>query len=135
MARAAHQSVDGRRLAGQPDLFADLGGFGDDVVAGDLARPSVGEASVVRMRIAVVLPAPLWPSRPSTEPVGDREVEVAERPLLAVALAEPLGHDGGARVAVADRADRVQVVHRTNAMLCSGQPLVPPEHAETSALA
>ena len=30
--------------------------------------PSVGPASVVRMRIAVVLPAPLWPSRPSTVP-------------------------------------------------------------------
>src|SRR5262249_31595837 len=34
------------------------------------ARPSVGRRSVVRMRTAVVLPAPLWPSRPRTEPWG-----------------------------------------------------------------
>ena len=32
------------------------------------ARPVVGASSVVRMRTAVVLPAPLWPSRPSTVP-------------------------------------------------------------------
>ena len=32
------------------------------------AWPSVGIDSVVSMRIAVVLPAPLWPSRPSTVP-------------------------------------------------------------------
>ena len=32
------------------------------------ARPVVGESSVVRIRTAVVLPAPLWPSRPSTVP-------------------------------------------------------------------
>ncbi len=32
------------------------------------ARPDVGASSVVRMRTAVVLPAPLWPSRPSTVP-------------------------------------------------------------------
>ena len=31
-------------------------------------EPSVGTARVVRMRIAVVLPAPLWPRRPSTVP-------------------------------------------------------------------
>src|SRR3954451_16257306 len=34
------------------------------------ASPEVGSASVVRMRIAVVLPAPLWPRRPSTDPAG-----------------------------------------------------------------
>ena len=34
------------------------------------ALPAEGRASVVRMRIAVVLPAPLWPSSPSTEPAG-----------------------------------------------------------------
>ena len=66
--------------------------LGDHVVAGDArACPSVGRASVVRMRIAVVLPAPLWPSRPSTVPGGDVEVDVAERPEVAVALAEALG--------------------------------------------
>ena len=34
------------------------------------AVPSVGRASVVRMRMAVVFPAPLWPRRPSTVPRG-----------------------------------------------------------------
>ena len=47
--------------------------------------------------MAVVLPAPLWPSRPSTVPGGHVEVEVAERPEVAEALAEALGDD--ARVA------------------------------------
>ena len=47
--------------------------------------------SVVRMRIAVVLPAPLWPSRPRTVPGRDVEVEVAQGPEVAVALAEAVG--------------------------------------------
>ena len=46
------------------------GGVGDHVVPGDRALPVGGRASVVRIRIAVVLPAPLWPSRPSTVPAG-----------------------------------------------------------------
>ena len=58
-----------------------------------VARPSVGADSVVRMRMAVVLPAPLWPSSPSTVPGGDLEVEVAQRPQVAVALAEAVGGD------------------------------------------
>ena len=36
------------------------------------ALPPSGRSSVVRMRTAVVLPAPLGPSRPSTVPVGAR---------------------------------------------------------------
>ena len=35
-----------------------------------VAEPASGLRSVVRMRTMVVLPAPLGPSRPSTEPVG-----------------------------------------------------------------
>ena len=64
-------------------------GVVDDVEAGDAwPCPSVGAESVVRMRIAVVLPAPLWPSRPRTVPGRDVEVEVAQRPEVAEALAE-----------------------------------------------
>ena len=42
-----------------------------------LARPVVGIASVVRMRIAVVLPAPLWPEQP--EHGAPRDVQVRPR--------------------------------------------------------
>ena len=40
------------------------------------------------MRIAVVLPAPLWPSRPSTVPGLDVEIEITQRPEIAELLAE-----------------------------------------------
>ena len=40
--------------------------------------PIVGSASVVRMRIAVVLPAPLWPSRPRTLPAAAWKLDVVE---------------------------------------------------------
>ena len=56
------------------------------------ARPVVGASSVVRMRTAVVLPAPLWPSRPSTVP-GSTADQAAQRLGLAEALAQVLGED------------------------------------------
>ena len=88
------QAVDGRRLGRRGRCArADLGGVGDDVEPATRALPVVGRASVVRMRTAVVLPAPLWPSRPRTGAGGDVEVQVAQRPQVAVALAEALGDD------------------------------------------
>ena len=65
-----------------------------------VAGPSVGCESVVRMRMAVVLPAPLWPSRPSTVPGAHVEVEVAQRPEVAEALAQPSGDDTAAGLVV-----------------------------------
>ena len=50
---------------------------------------------MVRMRTAVVLPAPLWPEQPEDRAGRDLEVEVAQRPQVAEALAEPLGDDPG----------------------------------------
>ena len=65
----AEQAVDGGLLRGDADAAAHLVGLVDDVEAGDASpSPRWATASVVRMRIAVVLPAPLWPSRPSTVP-------------------------------------------------------------------
>ena len=52
--------------------------------------PPSGGSSVVRMRTAVVLPAPFGPSRPSTLPACDAQVDAAERLDVAVALAQPL---------------------------------------------
>ena len=45
------------------------------------------------MRTAVVLPAPLWPSSPSTVPGATRQVQPAQRLGLAEALAQVLGED------------------------------------------
>ena len=43
------------------------------------ARPPSGVSSVVKIRTAVVLPAPFGPSRPSTVPGLDLEVQAVER--------------------------------------------------------
>ena len=45
------------------------------------------------MRTAVVLPAPLGPSTPSTVPAGDGEVHALQRPRLPERLDEALGLD------------------------------------------
>ncbi|HEX2709076.1 MAG TPA: hypothetical protein VHM66_13850 [Solirubrobacterales bacterium] len=64
--------VDRRVLAGEADLGPQLRRFGGDVEPGDPGAAAVGGSSVVRMRTAVLLPAPLGPSRPSTVPDGTR---------------------------------------------------------------
>ena len=51
-----------------------------------VTSPASGRSSVVRTRTAVVLPAPLGPSRPSTVPGGDLEVDAVERAHLAEGL-------------------------------------------------
>ena len=45
------------------------------------------------MRTAVVLPAPLGPSTPSTVPARSGEVDAVQRERLAEALGEPVGLD------------------------------------------
>ena len=47
----------------------------------------------MRIRTVVVLPAPLGPSSPRTRPGGHVEVDVAQHPAVAVALAEAGGGD------------------------------------------
>ena len=44
--------------------------------------------------MAVVLPAPLWPSSPSTDPGGDGQIDIAQCPQVAVAFAETAGPHG-----------------------------------------
>ena len=88
------QAVDGRALAGRgrcaraPGRARDTGSK-----PATSALPDVGSASVVRMRIAVVLPAPLWPSRPSTLPAGAWKLTSSSASDVAVALAETVGVD------------------------------------------
>ena len=62
--------IDRRVLGGDPDVAPHGAASGDDVVPGHAADPAFGIASVVRMRTAVVLPAPLGPSTPRIEPAG-----------------------------------------------------------------
>ena len=87
--------VDRRVLAGQADAaHAARAASRDDVEPGDARRPGVGLSSVVRMRTAVVLPAPFGPSSPSTLPAGAREVDAAEGAHLAVSLLDAARLDG-----------------------------------------
>ncbi len=70
-----------------------------DVEPGDRAPgPRRAASSVVRMRTVVVLPAPLGPSRPSTVPCRDGEVDAVERegPTL-VDCDQPAYLDGDVR--------------------------------------
>ena len=63
--------VDGRVLAGEPDLRrAARPRRLTTSRPATRALPPVGGSSVVRIRTAVVLPAPFGPSRPSTVPVS-----------------------------------------------------------------
>ncbi len=55
--------------------------------------PASGRRIVVRMRTAVVLPAPFGPSRPKTVPAGDLEVDAVEGDEVAEPLREALDLD------------------------------------------
>ncbi len=64
------------------------------------AVPSVGSARVVRILMAVVLPAPLCPSNPRTRAGLDVQIQVPECPQVAVAFPQILdvhGRHGPAR--------------------------------------
>ena len=54
-----------------PILRRTAGGLGDHVVAATRARPGVGLARVVRIRTAVVLPAPFGPEHAEDGPGRD----------------------------------------------------------------
>jgi hypothetical protein len=66
-------------LVGHADVAPDPRRLSDHVVPGHQAHPPSGTASVVRMRTAVVFPAPLGPSTARIEPRGDIEVDPAEQ--------------------------------------------------------
>ena len=58
------------------------------------ARPPSGCSSVVRMRTAVVLPAPFGPSTPSTVPARHGQVDAAQRMHIPERLGQALHQDG-----------------------------------------
>jgi hypothetical protein len=64
--------VDRRVLAGEADLAAQLRRLAGDIEAGDAGAAAVGREQRGEDATAVVLPAPLGPSRPSTVPAGTR---------------------------------------------------------------
>ena len=65
------QLVDRGVLAGEPDAARGRRAARRTTsMPATVARPASGASSVVRMRTAVVLPAPLGPSRPRTVPAG-----------------------------------------------------------------
>ena len=65
----------------------------DDVVAGDRAEPPSGIASVVRIRTAVVLPAPFGPSMPRIEPAGTSRSIPSSATVSPKRLVRPCGVD------------------------------------------
>ena len=82
--------VDGGVLPREADDATHGLRVAQHVDAGDAAVPASGRSSVARMRTVVVLPAPFGPSRPSTVPVCDVEVDAVERAHLALAPAVDL---------------------------------------------
>ena len=90
--------VDGGVLARQPDACGARPAAGSSTsMPATSAEPLSGCRSVVRMRTMVVLPAPLGPSRPSTDPVGTVEIDAVEGRDVLVPLDQPRG-DGRDRV-------------------------------------
>jgi hypothetical protein len=91
----AEQPVDGRLLAGEADLGAHDRGVGDDVVAGDrgaaLGRRQQGGQDAYGRGLAGAVVA----QQPEHGALRDVEVDVAQRPEVAVAPAEPFGEDAG----------------------------------------
>ena len=89
------QAVDGGLLAGEAELRAHGRRVGDDVVAGDRgaalgrAQQRGEDAHGGGLAGAVVA------EQAEHRALGDVEVDVAQRPEVAVALAEPFGEDAG----------------------------------------
>ena len=70
--------------------------------------PRVGASSVASRSIAVVLPAPLGPSRPTSAPGATARSRASSARVVAVVASQPLGLDGERRAAHA-RAARLRV--------------------------
>ncbi len=86
---------DGRRLPGEPDDGATAAASCTTSCPSTPARPPSGCSSVVRMRTAVVLPAPFGPSSPSTLPRRTaRSIPRSASPDVSRKdLRQPLGDD------------------------------------------
>ena len=89
------QAVDGGLLAGQAELRAHDRRVGDDVVAGD-RRAALGRAQQRGQDAhGGGLAGAVVAEQAEHRALGDVEVDVAQRPEVAVALAEPFGEDAG----------------------------------------
>ena len=95
-----------------------------------VARPPSARVSVVRMRTAVVLPAPFGPSIARTVPASTAKLEPAQRVRLAEALLESDRFDGGhgasascsRRVESASLRETLRVGRRIEQYSCGVRP-------------
>ena len=94
--RPGEQLVDGRVLAGQADLLAHRGRARGRRRSRRRSRacPRRPVSSVARMRTAVVLPAPLGPSTPSTVPRRAARSTPSSACVSPKRLRRPPGFDG-----------------------------------------
>ena len=90
---AGEPLVDGRVLAGEPDPRRARRGSATTSMPSIMARPASGCSSVVRMRTAVVLPAPFGPEQAEHRRALDLEVDAAQRLGVAEPLRETFGDD------------------------------------------
>jgi hypothetical protein len=91
---AAEDLVHGRLLAEQPDAVPDLGGLADDVEAGHPGPAAVGPQQGGQDPDGGGLAGPVGAEQPADRAGGHGQVEAVEGAGLAVALAQPLDHDG-----------------------------------------
>ena len=93
------------RAAGARSRAAAVRCIGDRTtsVPNTSIAPLAGRSRVVIIRIVVVLPAPLGPSRPNTSPVRHGERHAVDRANIAERVAKVDGVDGRDVVAVWDR--------------------------------
>ena len=95
-ARAAHQPVDGGLLRGHADAPAHRGRIGHDVDAGDRGRALGGRRERGEDADGGGLAGAVVAEQAEDGAGRDVEVEVAQRPEVAVALAEAAGDDAAA---------------------------------------
>ena len=91
---AAEDLVDGRVLAEEPDVVADLGGLPEHVEAGHPGSAPVGPQQGGQDPHGGRLAGAVGAEQPADRALGDGQVETVEGVGRAVALAQPLGQDG-----------------------------------------
>ena len=106
--------VDGRELAGEAHEPAHGVGVVDDVVAEHARAAGVGRSSVARMRIVVVLPAPLGPQAVDRA-AADAQVDAVDGARLAERLPRPVASiaSEGVDVTVSVRSSGLSLHYKT----------------------
>ena len=119
------QLVDRRVLAGEADPGAQRVASRTQSRPATSARPPSGSSSVVKIRTAVVLPAPFGPSRPNTVPAATSRSRPSSASVFPKRLTSPSAR-------IAGRSLQTSSTQQTSVTLniASGAPTAPAPRAD-----